>query len=232
MRQQSPPESFGYWLQRLPLKPGLPAVRLHDGRAASNQEAHAAVIDIDVGTGDLQQCADAVIRLRGEYLYAMGMGQQVSFDFTSGDEASFRQWSRGFRPTVHGNRVQWTRSTAADDSYAAFRQYLRTVFTYAGTMSLRRQLTPVADPSQVQIGDVFIQGGSPGHAVIVVDVAIHPETQHRVFLLAQSYMPAQDVHVLKNPHDGWLSPWYSADMGSGLHTPQWEFARTDLRRFP
>lgn len=44
-------------------------------------------------------------------------------------------------------------------------------------------------------------------------------------------MPAQDVHVLRNPSDGAPSPWYAADGGETLPTPEWTFRRGDLRRF-
>ena len=49
----------------------------------------------------------------------------------------------------------------------------------------------------IEIGDVFIQGGFPGHAIIVVDLAEN-EVGEKCFLVAQSYMPAQEIHVLKN----------------------------------
>ena len=68
----------------------------------------------------------------------------------------------------------------------------------------------------MRIGDFFIQGGFPGHAVIIVDMAeaIEPKTgggRRKYFLLAQSYMPAQDMHVLRNPAGE--SPWYAFDTG-------------------
>ena len=44
-------------------------------------------------------------------------------------------------------------------------------------------------------------------------------------------MPAQDFHVLKNPSDKGLSPWYPADFGEELKTPEWTFARGERRRF-
>ena len=89
------------------------------------------------------------------------------------------------------------------------------VFMYAGTASLSKELRTVPYTS-LQAGDVFIKGGSPGHAVIVVDVAIHPKTKKKVFLLAQSYMPAQQIHILVNPANRNLSPWYElTDTDSG-----------------
>jgi len=53
----------------------------------------------------------------------------------------------------------------------------------------------------------------PGHAVIVVDMAEDAKGQ-RAFLLAQSYMPAQDIHILKNPMDADLSPWCRVPRGA------------------
>jgi hypothetical protein len=62
--------SFGDWLRHLPLKPADSGVTLHDGRPVADHGTVAAVIDIDVGRSDLQQCADAVMRLRAEYLFS------------------------------------------------------------------------------------------------------------------------------------------------------------------
>jgi hypothetical protein len=61
-----------------------------------------------------------------------------------------------------------------------------------------------------------------------VDVAQHKNSGKKVFLLAQSYMPAQEIHVLKNPDDPALSPWYRLDFGETLRTPEWSFSKNDL----
>ena len=224
--------SFGHWLRHLPLKPGTPAVRTFDGRLKPNQAAHAAVVDIDVGRRDLQQCADAVIRLRAEFLFSKRLFSAIHFHFTSGHRADFTKWAAGHRPLVRGNRVAWRRSARPDSSHRALRSYLTTVFIYAGSASLSKELRPVADASAMQVGDVFIRGGFPGHAVLVVDMAVHRATGKKLFLLAQSYMPAQDVHILKNPSDAALSPWYPLPFGKALRTPEWTFRSTELKRFP
>ena len=223
--------SFAHWLRHLPLKKKGTPVYLYDGRKKGNQGAHCAVVDIDTGTRDLQQCADAVIRLRAEYLYARGLCSAVHFNFTSGDEASFIQWAAGYRPKVNGNRVQWVKEEGEDSSYRNFRRYLTTVYIYAGTYSLSKELKPRDDIQKMRIGDVFIEPGFPGHAVIVVDMAENKENGEKVFLLAQSFMPAQDIHVLKNPHDAGLSPWYALAFGRTLRTPEWLFKDTDVRSF-
>jgi hypothetical protein len=228
-RDSLPAGSFGHWLRQLPLKPGQPPVHLYDGRLKGNQTAQVAVLDIDTGPRDLQQCADAVMRLRAEYLRACGAFEAIHFNFTSGHRADYLAWQAGQRPRISGNQVSWQASTRPDASYANFRRYLDCVFTYAGTHSLARELQPVP-VAEIQPGDVFIQGGFPGHAVLVADVARHPQTGDKVFLLLQSYMPAQDMHLLHNPSDPDLSPWYALPEGK-LRTPEWTFGPGDLKRF-
>ena len=116
--------------------------------------------------------------------------------------------------------------------YSNFRKYMDLVFSYAGTLSLEKQLMSV-NMEDMQIGDVFIQGGSPGHAVIVVDMAENKASGEKVFMLAQSYMPAQQTQILINPLDKDISPWYRLDsLEESLITPEWVFKRTDLKRFP
>jgi hypothetical protein len=222
--------SFAEWLSRLPLKPGRPPVYLYDGRRKSNQSVHAAVLDLDVGREDLQQCADSVIRLRAEYLYSRRRTGALHFNFTSGARADFSRWAEGYRPTIVGSRVSWQKTAEPDASYASFRAYLRLVFAYAGTASLARELTPVSDPRRLRAGDVFITPGSPGHVVLVVATCVNARGR-RLFLLAQGYMPAQDMHVLKNPLSPGLSPWYEIPSGDRLVTPEWTFRVGDLRRF-
>ena len=231
LRDSLPAGSFGDWLRHLPLKSSESPVRLFNGHLKQNQSAHAAVIDLDVGHDDLQQCADAVIRLRAEYLFSRHRFAEMRFHFTSGDRADFDRWICGYRSNVHGNRVSWVLSASPDSSYKSFRDYLRTVFTYAGTRSLEKELKPRHSVTDMQVGDVFIAGGSPGHAVIVVDMAVNPHSGEKVFLLAQSFMAAQDLHVLKNPQDPSGSPWYPLDFGSMLGTPEWVFHAGDLRYF-
>jgi hypothetical protein len=223
-------ESFASWLRGLPLRPPGTPVRLFDGSQKARKEGVFAVVDLDVGSKDLQQCADAVIRLRAEYLFALDCTDRIVFDFTSGDPARWSAWSMGWRPVVSKNRVTWALQRKPDSTYKSFRNYLNTVFANAGSYSLSRQLEVVADPSTVLPGDVFIMGGFPGHAVLVADVAENDKGQ-RVFLLLQSYMPAQDVHVLINPTDS-TSPWYPALNSGVLSTPDWIFSYANLKRFP
>jgi hypothetical protein len=188
------------------------------------------VIDIDVGARDLQQCADAVLRLRAEWLFATGRHEAIRFHLTSGHELPWPRWAAGERPQVRGAQVHWSTTAAPDAGRASFRRYLDTLFNYAGTRSLEREMLALP-VSEMRVGDVLVQGGSPGHAVIVVDMARERATGRRVLLLAQSYMPAQEIHVLRNPGKPGMEAWYPLDFGDTLVTPEWTFARRHLRRF-
>jgi hypothetical protein len=209
-RVAAAPGSFAEWLRGLPMKPSGAPVLLHTGAKKWRQDVHLGVIDIDVGTRDLQQCADAVMRLRAEWLYANGRKRDIAFNDTKGKRLRFTDRSR--------------------QDYAGFRKYMDYVFAYAGTYSLERELVLV-DVADIRPGDVFIKGGFPGHAVLVTDVAVNPATGEKRFLLTQSYMPAQEIHVLKNPNAADGSPWYTTTFGDTLVTPEWQFTRQQLKRW-
>lgn len=223
--------SFAAWLRGLPMKPKGALVMLHNGLPKIWFAGYVGVIDIDVGKKDLQQCADAVMRLRAEYLLAAGAVDRIAFDYTNGARVDFTRWAKGMRPKPVGSKVTWSKRGKADASYASFRSYMDQIFTFAGTASLARELKPVP-LADMAIGDVFIKGGFPGHAVLVVDMAENPATGERRFLISQSYMPAQDIHVLKDPSAADGSPWYRIVPGAELVTPEWTFPADSLRRWP
>ena len=230
-RVQAPAGSFLEYTRQLSLKPSNAPVLLYNGEKKYAQHVHAAVIDMEIGKRDLQQCADAIMRLRAEYLFQKKNFDKIHYNFTSGDKAEYTKFAEGYRAIVSGNNVSWKKKEAADYSYNTFRKYMDLVFMYAGTASLEKELIPVDVFSNIEPGDVLIQGGHPGHAVVVMDVAIHPGSGEKVFLLAQSYMPAQDIHILNNPSNSQLSPWYSAAAQGDVVTPEWLFQTTNLKRF-
>lgn len=230
-RRVTPQEgSFGAWLQKLPLKPDGEPVRLYDGRI-KEAEVHAAVLDMPLGNRDLQQCADSIMRLRAEYLFQSGRGSDIRFHFTNGFEVSFQTWCQGKRIQVSGNDTVWTGGGRSGVDRENLNAYLDVVYAYAGTLSLEKEMVPV--PAEgVEIGGVLIQGGSPGHCVIVIDKAIETTSGKQLVMLAQGYMPAQDIHILKNESTPGISPWYPVEPGGTVDTPQWSFAWDQVKRFP
>lgn len=222
--------SYADFLRKLALQPHGSQVHYYDGSIKANTAAYMAVVRMDVGTKDLQQCADAIMRLRAEYLFQGGQQDKIGFHFTNGFYADYDKWQQGYRISVKGNKVQWVKTAQPSDAYSSFRQYLDVVYSYAGTLSLSRELQSVPY-SDMRIGDVLIQGGSPGHAVTVVDMAVNAQGK-KLYLLAQSYMPAQEIQILTNPNNAAISPWYELDAQADIiHTPEWDFTTANLKRF-
>ncbi len=222
--------NFAHWLRRLPLKEGNPDVQLYNGDPKGYQNGHAYVINMDVGAGDLQQCADATMRLRAEYLFGNNKHDSIHFNYTNGANVQFSKWKSGLYPVPKSGKVDWVNSTKNNNSYASFKKYMIQIFNYAGTLSLSRELESVTIES-VRPGDILCHGGSPGHAVMVLDV-VENDLGNKMFILAQSYMPAQEMHILKNPINQDISPWYSLqEIEEVINTPEWIFDRAELMRW-
>lgn len=220
---------FESYLRHLPLKPeGSPLLNFNGG-VLEKEGVYAAVVDLPIGNKDLHQCADAVMRLRAEYLWRQGRYNEIHFHFTNGFDVAYSKWMQGYRVVIEGNKSYWNNiPKTPSNTYQDFWSYMETIFMYAGTLSLSKELEKV-EVVDMQIGDVFIQGGSPGHAVIVVDMAVNPENQERVFMLAQSYMPAQNLQILFNPSSN--DVWYNTNELYPLVTPEWTFQSGSLKRF-
>ena len=163
--------SFGAWLSTLPLAaPGTPVVsyagkQLHP----ADDPRIAAVVAIDIGKADLQQCADAVIRMNAEWKWSQGR-RDMSYRAASGTALPFSRWARGERIVPSGQNIRWQPATRPGASHSSFRHYLDAVFAWANTVSVARQAKAVK-PVDLAAGDFFIMGGNPGHAVLVLDIA-------------------------------------------------------------
>ena len=207
--------SFGLYLRNLPLKADGAEVLEFDGTVKSNYQTYLAVVDLPIGKKDLHQCADAIMRLRAEYLFSQARFKEISFRQASGKTISYTTWLTG--RTADKTNL-WT--------------YLETVFNTANTTSLNQQLTSKPVES-LAIGDVFITGPPPGlpygHAIIVVDKCIDKAGKIK-FMLAQSFMPAQEIQILDNPATPGC-PWYDLDFGQNLDTPEWDFTPSQLKSF-
>lgn len=229
LRIPSVKEELCGFLRGLTLKKDGSDVLQYDGLPKSYQDGHAAIFELDTGSKDLQQCADSIIRIYAEYFWSIGEYEKISFHLTNGFLMNYTKWRDGYRIVVNGNKVSWSKTKGYDASYEEFRKYLDQVFMYAGTLSLSEECEPISI-DQLKLGDIFLQGGSPGHCVLVVDAATNKQG-NQCFLLAQGYMPAQDFHILKNPlHNE--DPWYYAsELTFPIETPQWTFEEGSLVRW-
>ena len=225
------PDSFGFFIENFKLKKYGSPILKYDGTEIATQNLHEAIFDIDTGTKDLQQCADAVIRLRAEYLFKTKKFGEIKFHFTSGDLMKWNDYKNGTRAFVNGNSVSFRKTENLDDSYQNFRNYLDLIYTYAGTISLNKETFPVTDNKNLKSGDVLITAGSPGHVVFIAGVSKNAEGK-KLYLLAEGFTPAQSIHVLKNPFDPKISPWYELDVNSEqTKTARYLFKPTNFRRF-
>ncbi len=222
--------SFGEYLRYLQLKPDGAVVHFYDGRVKRNNGVYMAVVDMPIGSKNLQQCADVIMHVRAEYLYTHHREDEIYFTYTNGFRADYTKWRDGYRTSSDGGKYNWVKSQSPDNSYEGFCSYMDVIYGYCGTLSLSKELKDV-EYKDVQPGDVLIVGGSPGHAEIVMDVATNKNGE-KIYLLAQGYMPAQDMQIVANPEDGLLSPWYKMDdHTTNIVTPEWTFTIGQLMRF-
>lgn len=222
------PDSLAHFLRNYRMKKDGKPVCLYDGSQKGNQDAHAAVFKLPIEKEDLQQCADSIMRVYAEYFWHTGQKERIAFHLVGGFYAEYSKWRAGYRMQISEQSTHWVKSAAADDSYEIFQKYMRIVFAYAGTLSMKAE-SKKTSLSKLKVGDIFIKDGSPGHVVMVVDLCKNSEGK-KAFLLAQGYMPAQDFHVLKNPsHE--TDPWYyEEEVTYPFTTPEYTFEKGSLRR--
>lgn len=95
-RKQYAADSFQTFLRTFPLKPYDSPVMFYDGRIKIS-DFHISVFDFPLLKQDLIQCADAVIKLRAEYLYLHKRYNEIIFTITNGEKIPFKKFSEGFR---------------------------------------------------------------------------------------------------------------------------------------
>jgi hypothetical protein len=190
-------------------------VYLYNGQPIERQDLHYAVLDISTGNKDLQQCADAIMRLRAEYYFSRKEYDKIVFG-DGNERMSFENLLRNA-------------DVAEKDLRPLFMQFMEKVFINCGTYTIDAMSNPIP-LSSMQPGDMFVKAGSPGHAMIVVDVATNAAGK-KIYMLSQSYMPAQDMHIVINPMDTALSPWYEVTDDKEITTPGWVFEKNQLKRW-
>lgn len=225
-RIQYASDSFMNYLRTYPLKEYDAPVLLYNGEEKWNK-VYVSVFAMPILNVDLIQCADAVMKLRAEYLYEQGRYADISFQITNGMSIPFSKYRDGYRAVASGGTVSWKGGYAKGTARSIFDEYLKFIYMYAGTYSLAHEARK-KNISQIQAGDFFIYGGNPGHVVLVLDLAVDKKTGEKIMLLGQSYMPSQEFHVLKSFES--ISPWYYV-RDEELQTPEWSFAKNSLMSF-
>lgn len=216
--------SWAYFLQHLPQQQG--EIVDYKGQAVADQQKKFSILSYDVGKRDLQQCADALIRLRAEYLFSQQRHGEIQFQFTDGTPYSFEAYVRGKRPVPDGNGIRFANTQPASFTYAHFRNYLDLVYAYAGTISLSRELK---DTEHFTIGTVVLTPGSPGHCMIITDMAT-TVTGDTLYKLVEGYTPAQSIYILRNDEEPQLAYWHRLSKGV-IRTASYTFQSYQLKSF-
>jgi len=178
-------DSFGRYLRNLTLKEHGAEVKLYNGDTKSNYRVYDAVVDLPIGTKNLHQCADAIIRLRAEYLWKNEAFEKIHFNFTNGFRVNYSEWMKGKRISVQGNQVRWVNRNSPSNTSQDLWNYLELIFNYAGTLSLSKEMKP-KDISEVKIGDIF---RNRFRALALCLPFVHPTGLH---LFGQLYLQTKE----------------------------------------
>lgn len=222
-------DSFLHFMRTFPLCEHGSSIVSYSGEQLPSANA-AAVYQLSLGDEGYQQCADTIIRLWSEYFRASGQTERIAFTYSNGYPTDYGSWRNGWRYLTAGNLTWRMKLAGFDDSEQQFRNYLRSVMRYAGTLSLEAESEPIA-AADAHAGDILCNGGAPGHAVIIVDEAVN-EAGERCFLMAQGFIPAQTAHIITGYSDP-QNPWYpeSALAGDPVQLCSYTFHGDALRRW-
>jgi hypothetical protein len=202
------PGSFAEWLRSLPMAPeGTPAKSFAGHETlAGDDESLAGVVAIDIGSSDLEQSSDVIVRLHAEYLWSRGEKDKISYLSATKLNMPLSRWEKGQRLIPNGPNVFWAvKSKPSEVDHAEFRKYLDAVFNWANSTSLSPRSTAVADAKELVAGDFFLQTQQPYHVAVVLDVAEKPSGE-RLALLGQARNPAESIHVIRL---GKATPWFN-----------------------
>lgn len=154
----------------------------HIGKYQSGYEMGATqVLEMDFIGKDIQECADVAMRLRCEYLFKTGQYSKISFHTSATNVFSYE------------NYLKQNKLTSNEKS---FRGYLEKLMSWAGSLSVDNYDTQTVKWKDVQIGDVIIIGGNPGHVVTIADMAVCDDPEVIAVILVQGFQPVQETEVV------------------------------------
>ena len=219
--------SFAKFLREYPLLPDNSKLPVYDGSTIESEYTDA-VFDISLGDEGYQQCADSLIRLYSDYYYQKGEYDKITFLFSNGDECSYERWREGKRMLVFGSFSCEIPAALKDDSEQQYRNYLKEVMNYAGTLSLQKE-SSVITPDELRIGDMIC---NDRHVVMVVDMATD-ENGNKCYLFGQSFIPAVCFHIITNTEGDAPTAWYTEEQISrdSFKIGEYSFESKDIRRW-
>lgn len=219
--------SFGAYLREYPLLPDDVKLPVYDGKTLNPTYA-AAIFDISLGDEGYQQCADSVIRLYSDYFYENKQYDKISFQFSNGDVCDYNRWRKGKRMLVLGAFSCEIPAAFPDNSEQQYRNYLKEVMNYAGTISLQNE-SEVISPDELRIGDIIC---NDTHVVMIADEAVN-ENGEKCYLIGQSFIPAVCFHIITDQDDKEVTPWFTQEQleKESFDIGAFVFEKQDIRRW-
>ncbi len=232
---RTPLPSFSYqaYLQSLAIKNADAKVMRFDGNE-KKFECYSAVLDVELLDKDLMHGEHYIQLLRANYLFNHSKYDMISFHYDDNRSLSYAQWADGYRYVWQDSLYVLDSIAIPNSSEVSFIKYMNEIYENSTAIGLSHD-TELLEVSKLSIGDVLVQPEDldhKGHAVLVLDMVVNPETGEKLYLFAQGYMPAQNMHILHNPYEPEISPWFRVQEDAlYVATPQWTFRKKHVRRF-
>jgi hypothetical protein len=219
--------SFGEYLRKYPLLPDDIKLPVFDGSTINSSDV-AAVFDISLGDDGYQQCADSVIRLYSDYFYETGQFDKISFMFSNGDVCDYNRWKKGKRMLAFADFSFEIPAAFPDSSEQQYRNYLKEVMRYAGTLSLQKE-SQVISPDELRTGDIICDDV---HVVMIVDEAVN-DNGEKCYLIGQSFIPAVCFHIITKTEGKEVTPWFTQEYLSKdfFTVSSFPFNKNNIRRW-
>ena len=219
--------SFGEYLRNYPLLPDDIKLPVYDGTTFNSTDV-AAVFDISLEADGYQQCADSIIRLYSDYFYEANQFERINYMFSNGDECSYERWRKGKRMLTFLSFSCEIPAALPDKSEQQYRNYLKEVMRYAGTLSLQKE-SEVISPDELRIGDIIC---NDTHVVMIADAAVN-EKGEKCYLIGQSFIPSVCFHILTKTEGRDISPWFTEEQfkNDTFTVGSFTFGKNDIRRW-
>ncbi len=219
--------SFGEYLRNYPLLPDDIKLPVYDGTTFNSTDV-AAVFDISLEADGYQQCADSIIRLYSDYFYETNQFERINYMFSNGDECSYERWRKGKRMLTFLSFSCEIPAALPDKSEQQYRNYLKEVMRYAGTLSLQKE-SEVISPDELRIGDIIC---NDTHVVMIADAAVN-EKGEKCYLIGQSFIPSVCFHILTKTEGRDISPWFTEEQfkNDTFTVGSFTFEKNDIRRW-
>ncbi len=225
-------DSYSQHIYSLPLEVDTTRAVRHDQSPAFECCRDYHIIDLEfLFDADLEQCADMGYRLFAEYCFAVGQHERIDFRLQNGQRLSWPEWR-------NGKRLRYDRSTdrhltytvTADSSRQSFDQYLRFLFTWAGSWAVLKY-ADLVERDSLQPGDMIVQNrtGGMGHLSIICDICEN-EAGDRLYLIGSGWTPAQEIIIHRPGLSEGQGHWFTL-AGYQHHLADFDFGLLNFRRF-